>query len=217
MDLKTVMQGMTFWNWLSLCLVLPAILGGLNATLSLKSRYLDWRGIQSKKQFVHRLAQLKVELAQIETHKKNLPAFLVHLSATAIPALGLFFGAVILFIGAFTIFRIPLSNFLVFEFLYLAIALLFGILAGERWKRLARMVEIVNSPIKFGLELIDFIYTGRQKGFIVGGENFILSLMKNSDIFTDDERAQLFSRSFDLDRGSINDYGTEPVHRDNGA
>jgi len=87
-------------------------------------------------------------------------------------------------------------------------------LALTQWKTLTRLVEIVNSTKAFGIELLEFVYAGRQKGFIVGEEEFIHSLINNK-IFDDDERVQLFSHSFDLDRSSVSDHGLKAVHRDN--
>jgi hypothetical protein len=57
MDPKAFIQSMTFWNWLALVLVIPALLGGLNAFFSLKSRYLDWRGTNNRKQFEKRTSE----------------------------------------------------------------------------------------------------------------------------------------------------------------
>jgi hypothetical protein len=217
MDLRTFIGAMTWRDWLAVIgfIVLP--LSALNAFFGLRSRYLDWRGTSTKKKFEKRLRQLKVELANIEASKQNLPVFFLQVLASAMPAIGLCTAALALFMGAFAIFRIPLSGFRVLEFAYLGLGITSTVIAAGVWAKVYRLVKIVNNPKDFGLELLGFIYTGRQKGYVVGEEEFILSLMKNTKIFTDDERVQLFSRSFDLDRSSINDYGTKPVHRDNGA
>ena len=215
MDIPTIVKGMTLWNWFSLIAILALPFTLLNALLSLRSRYLNWQGIQSKKKFEKRLAQLKAELVQIETHKDNVPAFLIEIVAKAMPLLLLCFTAILLFMAAFAIYRIPIAGFRIFEFLYLGLGLFLMGYAITRWKTLTRLVEIVNSPKTFGLELLDFIYTGRQKGFIIGEEDFIRSLIKHH-IFTEDERVQLFNRSFDLD-GGMASHEIKAVHRDNGA
>src|SRR2546421_87706 len=124
MDPKAFMQSMTVWNWLSLIAILALPFTFINAVLSLKSRYRDWQGTKSKKKFEKRLQQLKSELVQIEDYKKNLPAFFVDILAKAMPLLGLMSAGVLLFMGAFTIFRLPLPGFRIFELLYLVVGII---------------------------------------------------------------------------------------------
>jgi hypothetical protein len=212
----TFIGTMTWRDWIAVIGLIVLPLSALNAFFGLRARYKDWQGTKNKKNFDKRLEQLKAELVQIENYKHNLPAFFLHIMTKAIPLFALCFVSLFLFMGAFAIYRIPLAGFRVFEFLYLGVGLLLMGYALARWRKLTRLTEIVNSPKDFGIELLNLIYTGGQKGFIVGEEDFIRSLI-NKKIFTDDERVQLFSHSFDLDRSSVNDYGTKPVHRDNGA
>lgn len=49
----------TFFNWLAVIAFLMAFTGFLNSFLSLRSRYKDWRGVQSRKAFGKRLKELE--------------------------------------------------------------------------------------------------------------------------------------------------------------
>jgi hypothetical protein len=212
----TFIGAMTWRDWAAVIGLIVLPLSALNSFFGLRARYRDRRGIKSKKNFEKRLEQLKSELVQIEKYKQNLPAFFLQVLRNAMPTFTLFFVAIALFMAAFTIYAISWPSLRIFEFVYLGLGLLSIVIAVVFWSKLYRLVKIVNNPKNFGIELLEFIYAGRQKGFIAGEEDFIRSLINNT-IFTEDERVQLFSRSFDLDRNSISAYGTKPVHRDNGA
>ncbi|HEV7682406.1 MAG TPA: hypothetical protein VGO68_09825 [Pyrinomonadaceae bacterium] len=77
--LKLFIQAMTFWNWIGLIAFCFASISVLNALISLKSRFRDWRGIQSKKAFEKRVKQLERELAQIKGFAAEPPKFYLYL------------------------------------------------------------------------------------------------------------------------------------------
>lgn len=212
----TFIQNLTWRDWVAIVGLIVLPLSALNAFFGLRTRYKDWQGIKSKANFEKRLGQLKGELVLIQTFRLNLPMFFLEVLTQAAPMIGLLFAAITLFMGGLTIYRMPWPGFWIFEYLYLLLGITGMIYVTAWWRRLQRLITIVNSPKDFGIELLDFIYTGRQKGFITGEEQYIRSVINNK-IFSEDEKVQLFSRSFDLDRSSVNDHGTKPVHRDNGG
>jgi magnesium-transporting ATPase (P-type) len=198
MDVRTIIQGMTVWNWLSLIAVFALPFTFINALLSLKSRYRDWQGIKSKKKFDKRLGQMKSELVQIENHSKNLPAFMINVLAKAMPLLSMFFISMLLFMGAFTIFRLPLPGFWVFEFVYLVTGIIIMMLALVQWRKLTRLIESVNNPKDFAIELLDFIYAGKKKRFIESESEFV-DYLTTSEIFKKNEQLQLQLHAIGLD------------------
>lgn len=177
MDPKAFIQSMTVWNWLTLIVFPLALLGGLNSFFSLKSRYLDWRGTKTKKKFEKRMRQLETELNKIERYKENPIGFIVQILEDTIRPLGLSFGSLVLFIGAFAIYRIPLPGFLIFEFVYLILSISLMVYAtfalGTLYKRLTR----VNHPRGFGLEVFQFINNGKKKGFISKDDYRLIDLL----------------------------------------
>ncbi len=74
-QIKSFIQAMTFWNWLTLIAFCFACISVLNAVFGLRSRYLDWKGGRTRKGFEERLKQLEVEWSIVESYKKNLPEF----------------------------------------------------------------------------------------------------------------------------------------------
>lgn len=97
-------------------------------------------------------------------------------------------------------YRIPYLNLRVPELLYLGLAVIALLLAGNDLKKLTTFVGKVYNPKKLGIEILDFIYAGRRKGFIKHDREFVQSLFKNTALFGEDERIQLFSHADTLER-----------------
>src|SRR5262245_7017770 len=106
-------KGMTFWNWLALIAFLFATISVLNAFLSLKSRFRDWRGIQSKKAFDKRVRQLERELKRIKRFAADPTTFYLYLLDKGTKLVVFFILSVGMFMTAFAIsvspFKIDLS------------------------------------------------------------------------------------------------------------
>src|SRR5688500_6887697 len=100
---------MTFWNRITLIAFIFFPLSALNAFFGLRTRFKDWRGIKSKKNFEKRLKELKQELIQIETFRMNLSIFFLEILRRAMPPIALVFLTILAFMGAFAIYRIPVA------------------------------------------------------------------------------------------------------------
>jgi hypothetical protein len=57
---------LTVWNWLAVLAFLIALMSGFNAFLSLRAKFLDWRGVQNKKKFHKRLKQLAQQVTEAD-------------------------------------------------------------------------------------------------------------------------------------------------------
>jgi hypothetical protein len=143
---------MTVWNWLALVALMFGSLGGLNAFLSLRSRYQDWRGTQSKKEFENRIDQLTERLLMLEKSKNNTNDLLVWIASEAMkPAT--------IFVLAFTVLVLAqfFSPFAIISFL-----LMVGCIASM--KELTVLINRVKHPQVFAMEVIEFIKTAAGKG-----------------------------------------------------
>ena len=63
-------RNMTIWNWLALIAFIFFPLSALNAFFGLRSRFLDWRGIQNKKKFQERLKDFGLQLFILDLYKE---------------------------------------------------------------------------------------------------------------------------------------------------
>lgn len=182
---------MNFWNWLAIAAFAIALMGGLNAFLSLKTRYRDWRGTRNHKSFEKRLKELRKEFAEVENYHKNKFQFFSRVLEEATKPLVCIVLALILFIGAFAIYRIPLPGFRPAEFLYLVFAIAILFLAMPWIQKMSRLITNVGHPDKLVKEIIDFIKESRLRKIIPIQDETFLDKVIFSSIFDEEQSHHL--------------------------
>src|SRR5437016_4191301 len=147
-------RSMSIWNWLALIAFVFLPLSALNAFFSLRSRFLDWRGIQNKKKFQARLKDFALQLFLLELYRRpNSHARLFQDSLSILTSL---ITAAIFFI-IYTVFGAR-------QFAIITIVPLFYAFFSTR--RLTGILKKLIYPTLFAEQVIDFIRQGREKGLI---------------------------------------------------
>jgi hypothetical protein len=180
----TFIGNMTVWNWITLVAFLIALMSGLNAFLSLKSRYLDWKGVQSKKGFKKRLQELEVQLFAIEQYKKQPSTFFIQvLDDARKPA--------ILFM-AFCCF-VTISFFLAstrgMDYQLIFMLGLFCFLGAFKLAtRLSNLIARVSTPELFAIDVIKFVNNAKRKGLLPLDDNTLVEKLLKSEMFSPSQR-----------------------------
>jgi Na+/melibiose symporter-like transporter len=183
--IKAFIETMTVWNWLALVAFLIAIFSGLNAFLSLKSRYKDWRGTKSKLQFEDRLRELEKQLTRIEKFKSNPNELYNYVITTALRFMSLFFMACFAFVSAFTFSILPPQHL---KFRYQLFAVVMSIISSITVylcaliaSNLRRVVRRAQDPKIFAMEVLSFIGEGERKGFKVDKDSRLYKFAETTD------------------------------------
>jgi len=174
--LETFVANMTFWNWLALFAFLFATISVLNAVLSLKGRYLDWRAMRNKKQFANRLKLVEEQLKLIDKYRKYETLFYRHvlIEATFVAILAL--GSFVWLIPALLVLMVPPGNLLL-QALFSLTAFMMVSFALDKTGRLYRLSRAVNAPTAFVERIRLFLETGRQKNLIPTEEMLVDKLL----------------------------------------
>lgn len=72
-------QTWTFWNWITIILIIPALVGFLNAILSLKSRFTDWKAKRNKELLKKRLLELEQDAIDTKFYHREPATLLIDL------------------------------------------------------------------------------------------------------------------------------------------
>ncbi len=172
---------MTIWNWLAVIAFLIALIGGLNAFLSLKARYRDWKGTRNKKQFDKRVDELHTQFFMVEKYKENPTAYFTQVLCdfSALPTQFL-----VLFI-----FFILGSMF--WPLGLLALFSLFTCMKTAT--KLNQLTTRVNYPELFAIEIIDFVKSAADKGLASEEAARLILKVGQSKVYSDSERDVVFN------------------------
>lgn len=184
---REFIRNMTVWNWLAAAAFFLALLGGLNAFLSLKLRYRDWRGTKSKKEFEKRKTELASQLISLEMHKKDPTTFFVHFLFKATLAASSFLLAFLCFVGA----NLTITITAIF---FKALALLFSLNAVRLAFKLWLFVRRMNYPLVWATEVIEFLKNARDKGLETAESKALLVSLAKSGVFTAVEKDIISAR-----------------------
>lgn len=185
------LRSMTFWNWIALIAFLFFPLSALNAFLSLKSRYKDYRAIRSKKSFEKRLKELETWVNTIGTYRNEPHRYylvVIDLIATmlimAIEAGGCF----VLAFVSITFFR-SRTPWIVTLIVLCLICLAFALYHANRLLWLARHVH-VSGIVKD--HVVGVLSNGAKKGFLSNqSREGMLKLMFHHNLITVSEYEEL--------------------------
>jgi len=164
-------RGMTIWNWLALIAFIFFPLSALNAFFSLRSRFLDWRGIQDKKKFQARLKDFAWQLIMLDlyrdrnSHVRLFQDFLSILTSLITAA----------------IFFIISTALGVREFAIITMVPLFYAFLSTR--RLTGILKKLIYPRLFAEQIIDFIRQGREKG-LIAQDSYLIQQLFDNEIFS---------------------------------
>jgi hypothetical protein len=179
--LKLFIQAMTFWNWLALVAFIIALLGGLNAFLSLKARYRDWKGTRNKTQFDKRISELTTQFFMMEQYKQDSIAFftrvLSYASELPIPFL--------ISIAFFTIGALFWPSYL--------LALLFMFSCIKTATKLNQLITRVSLPELFAIEIVDFVKSAADKGLASEDAARLILKLGHSKVYSESEREIIFN------------------------
>jgi hypothetical protein len=188
--IKAFVESMTFWNWLALIAFIFLPLSALNAFFSLKSRYRDWRGAQTRKGFEERLTHLEKEWLIIEVYKKDLAEYFLYLTERLLRPIMMMFLLMVLFIALSP--RVPGIAGTTFELAALRLTFIVAALIPVAdVMRLTASVRRMRYPQAFGKEMIDFAANAKSNGFESDAAKQLISRMVTSNIFSDSQRDSL--------------------------
>jgi hypothetical protein len=148
-----------FFKWLTVLGFLMALVGFLNSTLSLWSRFKDWRGVQSKKAFDKRLTELKQLVIKTGEYRREPASYLLPMVYKTLLVISFFIlGAPFSFIIAYL-----LSSMIPFvDTIFLLSACILG-LGFVAVSDLLRKIRHVAYPEQIKKEVSKFIATGAKK------------------------------------------------------
>jgi MFS family permease len=188
--LKAFFEAMTLWNWLALIAFLIALFSGLNAFLSLRSRYRDWKGTRNKKEFEKRIKRLREKLRQLEEYKKNPTEFFIRVSSFIIQCLTLLLLSIACFNVAFLLERLyTLRSGLVM----FGIAILWTLLGIIASFRLVPLIIAMKTPGVLAMEIIEFVRKGFKKGLATEDADELVVSLAFSEMFTGTNKEVLFN------------------------
>jgi len=175
--LKVFIQAMTIFNWLTLIAFLFASISVLNALLSLKTRFRDWRGTQSKKAFEKRVKQLERELVRIQKFAAEPQRFHSYLLERGTRLATSYLIAIAIFMTAFGISVSPFRGLNVEVVLAMVAVLLLGLIISAMVE-LSRLIRMVSNSKNFAVEIVKFIVDAREKGFELEDEGVLMTFLK---------------------------------------
>lgn len=184
---REFIRNMTVWNWLALIAFFLALVGGLNAFLSLKLRYRDWRGTKNKKEFEKRRIELANQLLKLQIHKKDPITFFTEFVYKATRITSSFLLAFFCFVAA------SLTDSITAMF-FGALALLFSFNAVRLAFKLLQFARRMNYPLVWATEVIDFFKKAREKDLETEESKQVLLSLRRSDIFTPGEKDVISAR-----------------------
>lgn len=187
----------TFFNWLAIIAFLMALVGFLNSFLSLRSRFKDWRGVQSKKAFAERLNELKHLVTKIGGFRKE-PAKYFFIMTHSVLRLLMFF------VAAFSTFTLlvfsttlPVDNYSVGKVGSFVCLILLGWIIGT-FIGILRTARYTAYPELIKKEVSHFLRSGAKRKLLSeeAGKD-ILETLFNQNLITVgeyDELEKLFKK-----------------------
>lgn len=187
-------KGWTFFNWLAVIAFILALVGFLNSVLSLRSRYLDWRGGQSKKAFEKRLKQLETLAKRVGSYRKEPWSFVFMLAHNSVRIIFFVVSSLAAFLAAFANIHIPpITNYPaidspIYTYIFIYIAYILMIIAMGLTSKLVRTVAYVNRPSLLKKKIIEFVRNGAEKNLVPeqGAETISQTLFDNNLITIDE-------------------------------
>jgi hypothetical protein len=168
-----------------------ALVGFLNAFLSLRSRYKDWRGIQNKKAYIRRLKELETLVNTTGIYrtepKRYFHVVIDFIATILIQSLE----ACFCFVCAFIFINFLTSNLplIVSSLAGSLMCLVFAIIHAHRLLWLARYVHV---PGILKDNVVDFITRGAKKGLIPEKEGkAMVGLLFHFNMLTAGEHEQV--------------------------
>jgi hypothetical protein len=177
---RVFFQGLTLLNWLTLIAFVIALISGLNALLTLRSRWKGWRNIRTKAKFEKRMDQFKNLITAVAIFRDAKPDFLIYgfdilfsylvkLSiAIIVSLLGLFF--------LFSSFPEPIKPLVAVIGFSIAFNSVMYALGGLKVS--AQLFADVSRPQVFTQRVQDFVNEGKAKGFMAQDDSTIEELLK---------------------------------------
>lgn len=166
--LNALIATMTFWKWIALVGFLIALIGGLNAILSLRSRYKDWKGTRTRKQFEERLEELQEQFKRVEAFSQKPRAYFLYVITQILSVVLLCMMSLIVLLTAFILYILSADTFnplyKIGSIVLVAIAVVLTSVAARSTVSLYRLARRVENPKIFLRELKEFLKTTTDKG-----------------------------------------------------
>jgi hypothetical protein len=177
--IKAFLAAMTIWNWLALIAFIFFPLSAINAFFSLRARYLDWQGQQSKVKFKKRLRQLLKQTKLIDRYRKEPQFFVLKVLDDASSILVIFLASVALFLCGWLLSSFNSSPPPLFLLTIATLMMSFDFMLGIQ---LSRLISRVRNPEAFAIRVYGFLFKGMVKGLLVGHDEMVESILQ-SDTF----------------------------------
>ena len=163
--LWTFVINMTGRDWLTAVALLIGLIGAINATLSLRSRFRDWRSTKSKEKYDNRLKEFDLQLYLVSKYRTDDREFRLAVLDKALHITTLTIASWVAFIGAFLIRVSPLGG--VGLDIIFGMGALYSVLhALANSLELRLLILRVKSPSGFVTQVKEFVDTGKTKGYI---------------------------------------------------
>ena len=188
----SVVGNMTFWNWIALIAFLIALMSGLNAFLTLRSRYRDWRGTRSKKAFEKRTRDLGKKIQQLTTYKENPTTYFFFISNFIVRCLVLILLSLSFSNLAFLLNTRTDVYSLLSARVMSGIATLWVLVGVIKSFRLVPLLIAMQTPSVLAMEVIDFVRKGFKKGLTSTEADSLIISMASSEMFTGTDKQVLF-------------------------
>ncbi len=186
------MENIPNWVWLAgkIILTVLAVAGGLNAILSLKSRWKDWWAPKSKLGFEKRLRQLSLLIAEVSKLKNNPHLYSIAVGDNLLNAV-LTFLLTLLFVMIATLFYLLTGDVTVVKWIALFTVVIIGIVllvSLDDISKTAKLSRYVRDPEILLKEITKLIERGNKNGYQSDNQEKILEDFQASGLMPDDEQ-----------------------------
>lgn len=186
-------QTWTFFNWLTLILIIPASLGYLNAYFGLRDRWKNRKATKSREAFDERVVEIERQIKRIDKYRKNPSDFFMDtLEKAVFPALSL--------IGIFALLLLAASEYLtsssdnrsslnnLFTILQINLALPLLIIPAAFLLEIKQNIEHIRLPQLLFSELASLLKDGANKGLLKVEHLSLLDKFLETDLLIEDEK-----------------------------
>lgn len=181
----------TFFNWLAIAAFFLAVIGFLNSFLSLRSRYLGWSSIKSRKAFEKRLHNIEVELYMIGKYRKSPTSYyyeVIHLATRPVIGLLFSFAGFLLYEFTYNFFPSPIN---LLASLFSIMSLFMAWYALRQAEKLDALTGRVRVPIVFAENTFEFLNQASKKGLTSPQGDRIVKTFLSNEMFDEYEQERI--------------------------
>lgn len=181
--IRAFLQGLTFFQWLALIAFLFASISVINAFFSLKTRYDNWLGMKSKKEFDERIKELQTQVTYLEKHRNKPTVFFVRVLLDLPRVAILFIFSFILFLISYLTEVMSMMN----RFLFGTLSIAVSVFTISILMKLLLLIRRMYEPEEFAKDVVDFIKSADSKGLTSEEADHLVVMLAKSNALTEEE------------------------------